>query len=205
MTGKDVVIRPSFQTWRNRFVSALVVVGVFVVIRLWGDWHRVPIVARDLEAILFASSIVFAGLVILLVFTREELVIAGGTLTRRNLLGIPTRYPLDRIGGMARRDVTYLFARQPSQYIVVYDKQNRCLFKMNRVIWDPGDVRRLHAIVGGDGRTRLSTMSELAEEFPGSIAWPIAHPWATFAIEFAVLLVLLFALVSLQDAVTSRL
>ncbi len=161
-------------------------------------------VARDIEVVGYAFLIVVAGLVILLVFTREELVVAGGVLTRRNLLGLPRRYGLDVIGGMARRDVTYLFARQPAQYVVVYDRHNRCLFKMYRVIWDPTDLGRLHAMVGGDVRTRPVTSAELAEEFPGSIAWPIAHPWASIAVEFALLLVFFFVLVTVIDPLISR-
>lgn len=185
-------------------MTAVIVTGAFVATKLWGDWHREAPFARDIETILYAFSIVVAGMVILLVFTREELVIADGFLTRRNLIGIPRRYPLDTIGGMARRDVTYLVG-PPSQYVIVYDKQSRCLFKMNRVLWDPSDVRRLHAIAGGDGRTRLVTMSEFEAEFPGSIAYLITHPWVLIAIEFVVLLVLLIAIVSIQDALTSRL
>lgn len=185
-------------------MAGVLVAVAFGVIRLWGDWHHAAPVARDLEAILYAFLIVVAGLLILLVFTREELVIADGVLTRRNLLGVPIRYPLDTIGGMARRDVTYLVG-PPSHYVIVYDKRNRCLFKMNRVIWDPSDVMRLHARVGGDGRMRPATMSEAEAEFPGSISWLITHAWVTIAIEFFVLLLLLFVLVSIQDALTSRL
>lgn len=157
-----------------------------------------------MESILFAFAIILAGLVILLVFTREEVVIGDGVLERRNLLGVPSRYSLDAIGGVARRDVTYLFG-PPSHYVIVYDEQHRCLFKMNRVIWDPGDVSRLHARLGGDGRTRRATMSEVEAEFPGSIAWLITHPWVLIALEFVVLLGVLFALVSIQDAIASRL
>jgi hypothetical protein len=185
-------------------VTAVVVTGAFVAARLWGDWHRATPVARDMEAILFAFLIILAGLVILLVFTREEVVVADGVLERRNVLGIPSRHSLDAVGGMARRDVTYLLG-PPSHYVIVYDKQHRCLFKMNRVIWDPGDVSRLHARLGGDGRTRPATMSEVEAEFPGSIPWLITHPWLLIAMEFVVLLAALFALVSIQDAIASRL
>ena len=136
---------------------------------------------------------------------REELVITGDALTRRNLFGVPKNYKLDAIGGMARRDVLFVLAREPARYVVVYDKQHRCLFKMNRVIWDPADVRGLHAIVGGDGRTQLVTSAELADEFPGSVAWLITHPLVGIAVEFAVLLTLIFGLVGLQEALTGKL
>jgi hypothetical protein len=155
-----------------------------------------------MEAILYAFLIVIAGLVVLLVFRREELTITDGVVTRRNLLGIPTKYKLDAIGGMARRDVDFVLVPQPTQYVVVYDKQNRCLFKMNRVIWDPADVRKLHAAVGGEGRTRRVSMFELEAEFPGSVAWLITHPWVLIGVEFVVLFALLVALVTLQDALT---
>ena len=166
---------------------------------LWRDRNAGPI-ARDMEAILYAGAIVVAALVVLLVFTREELVIADGVLTRRNLLGIPTRYGLDLIGGLARRDVDFVLVPRPQEYVVVYDRQKRSLFKMNRVIWDPADVRRLHAIVGGDGRTRRVTMFELAYEFPGSVPRLLYHPWILLAVELVVILVVIFGLVALQDA-----
>lgn len=201
---KDLVIRPSFLTWRNRFATGVVVIVVYSAINVWASWRRGTPVERDMEVVLYASLILITLLVVLLVFQREELVVANGVLTRRNLLGLPRRYPLDAIGGMARRDVTYLVGR-PAQYVIVYDKRNRCLFKMNRVIWDPADVRRLHAIVGGDGRTRLVTMGEAEEEFPGTVAWLITHPFVLIPLEFVVLLVVLFALVSLTDALTPRL
>ena len=58
--------------------------------------------------------------------------------------------------------------------------------------------------MGGDGRTHLVTSAELAEEFPASVAWLITHRVVLIAVEFAVLLVLLFAPVSLQDALTGK-
>ena len=60
-------------------------------------------------------------------------------------------------------------------------------------------------MVGGDGRTQLVTSAELAEEFPGSVAWLITHPLVGIAVEFAVLLTLIFGLVTLQDALTGKL
>ena len=201
----DLVIRPSFRTWRTRFVAALVAAIVLTAINVAASWKRGTPVGRDMELVLYALLIVVSLLIVLLVFQREELVISGDVLTRRNLLGLPTSYKLDAIGGMARRDVLFVLARQPARYVVVYDKQHRCLFKMNRVIWDPADLRGLHALVGGDGRTQLVTSAELAEEFPGSVAWLITHPVVLIAVEFAVLLMLLFALVTLQDALTGKL
>ncbi len=169
-------------------------------LRLWRDWNGAGPITRDIETAIYAAAIVVAALVVLLVFTREELVIADGVLTRRNLLGIPTRYALDVIGGLARRDVDFFPVPRPTEYVVVYDKQKRSLFKMNRVIWDPADVRRLHAILGGEGRTRRVTMFDLAEEFPGSMPRLLYHPWILLAVELAVILVVILGIVALQDA-----
>src|SRR2546430_3688419 len=63
---KELIIRPSFPTWRNRFISALVIVGLVTALTLWRDRNAGPI-ARDMEAILYAGAIVVAALVVLLV------------------------------------------------------------------------------------------------------------------------------------------
>jgi len=202
---KDLVIRPSFHMWRNRFVAVVVLAAVLIPLNIAASLKHATSVERDMEVVIYAALVVVSSLVILLVFQREELVVAEGVMTRRNLLGMPKRYHLDAIGGMARRDVLFVLARQPARYMVVYDKQHRCLFKMNRVIWDPADVRKLHSIVGGDGKTQLVTSAELEHEFPGSLAWLITHPLVLIAVEFVVLLVILVALVSLADALSPKL
>jgi hypothetical protein len=185
-------------------VAVAILAAVLIPLNIAASWRRGTPVERDVVVVIYAALVVVSALVILLVFQREELVVADGLMTRRNLLGVPKRYELDAIGGMARRDVLFVLARQPARYVVVYDKQHRCLFKMNRVIWDPADVGKLHSIVGGDGKTQVVTSAELEDEFPGSVAWLLTHPLVLIAVEFAVLMGVLIALVSLTDALRPK-
>jgi hypothetical protein len=197
-----LVIRPSFHTYRNRFFFALLVCAVVGAIDLVGLRRRPA--QLEVEAIVFALMAITLVTATLLVFRREEMKVAGGVLTRRNMLGIPTRYPLDRIGGMTRRDVMFIGSRQPARLVVVYDKDNRCLFTMSRLVWDPSDVRRLHARLGGDGRTRLVTSGELAEEFPRSVPWIVQHPLVLSGLTVVVTIGVLVLLLMIGDAMTHR-
>lgn len=196
------MIRPSFHTFRNRFFLALVVCGFVAVVDVLALHHKPA--QQEFEAVAFALLAIAFGLVTLLVFQREELNVSNGILTRRNMFGIPTRYPLASIGGVTRRDVMYVGSPQPARLLIVFNKEHRCLFKMNRVIWDPSDVRRLHARLGGDGRTQLITSGELATEFPGSVPWVIEHPLSLFAFEAVVLIAVVVGLVALIDALPPR-
>lgn len=198
----DLVIRPSFHKFRNRFFLALFVCGSVAVVDLLALSKKPA--QQEMEAVAFALLAVVFGMVTLLVFQREEIKVADGLVTRRNLLGIPTRYPLEQIGGMTRRDVIYIGSPRPQQSVVVYDTEHRCLFQMSRPLWDPADIRRLHARLGGDGRTQLVTSSELDAEFPGAVPWVIRHPFTMIAIEFGVVLAIVVSLVVLIDALSHR-
>ena len=198
----DLVIRPSFHIYRNRFFLALLVCGVVAAIDLVGLRRRPA--QLEVEAIVFALMAITAVIAALLVFRREEVKVAGRVLTRWNMLGIPTRYALDRIGGMTRRDVVYLGSRQPARLVVVYDTDNRCLFTMSRLVWDPNDVRRLHARLGGDGRTRLVTSGELAGEFPRSVPWIVQHPLVLAGLTCVVIVGVFILLLMIGDALSHR-
>lgn len=197
-----LVIRPSLRTFLNRLVAACFVVAIVMALYLWRQW-RDPF-GREVYAVAFTLLIVAFMLALLLVFRREEIKVAEGTLTRKNWLGIPRQYRLDGVGGMARRDMTVAFGPRPFQYVVVYDIGHRCLFKMSRPIWDPIDIKRLHAKLGGDSKVKLLSASELAEEFPGSVAWTLMHPMVSCVLQTVVMLTLFFGAIIVVEALRHR-
>ncbi len=192
----EVVIHPSFRTYRGRLATAAVLVFPAIGLQLWQNWHteaRLPLAAFWLIFV-----VVFVVLMVAF-FRREEIKLAGGKLTRWNLLGIARTYPVDEIGGMARRDVDYPFVARPTHYVVVYDRHRRCLFKMNRPFWSPGDIVQLHSFLGGVSAVQRVSVRDLEEEFPGSFVWPLRHPFVTFVVEFLVIATLIVGVVALQD------
>jgi hypothetical protein len=88
--------------------------------------------------------------------------------------------------------------------VIVYDKDHRCLFKMNRPFWDEEDIRRLHSFLGGQSKVERVPSLMLAEEFPGSVAWPVLHPFVLIAMELVAVVALIVGIVVIQDALTHR-
>ena len=201
LVHEDVVIRPSFRTYRARLSVAVALTSVLVGYQLWINWHtgaRYPLV------ISWALFYAVFGILLVMFFRREEIILAGGRLTRWNLVGMAKAYAIDDIGGIARRDVDFPLVARPTQYVIVYDKDRRCLFKMNRPFWDAEDIRRLHAFLGGQSKVERVPWLMLADEFPGSVAWPLLHPFVSMALEFVAIAALIIGIVVIQDALTHR-
>jgi hypothetical protein len=198
---EDVVIRPSFRTYRARLLAAVALTSPLVGYQIWSNWQtgaRYPLV------ISWALFYAIFGVLLVVFFRREEIVLAGGRLTRWNLVGVAKAYAIEDIGGMARRDVDFPLVARPTQYVIVYDKDHRCLFKMNRPFWDEEDIRRLHAFLGGQSKVERVPSLMLAEEFPGSVAWPVLHPFVLIAVELVAVVALIVGIVVIQDALTHR-
>ena len=174
--------------------------STLVSIELWSHW-RTP--ARGAIAIFWATFVVIFGVALLMLFRRAEIKVSPvGTLTRWNLIGVAKVYAVDEIGGMARRDVDFPLVAAPTQYVVVYDKQHRCLFKMDRPFWDPEHVSRLHAVLGGESKVERVSSSALAEEFPHSVPWVVNHPFVPILLGPILLLGVFVGVILVADAVS---
>jgi hypothetical protein len=198
---EDVVIRPSFGTYRARLLVSVAVTTPLVVYQIWTGWQtgaRYPLV------IFWVLFYAVFGIFLVVFFRREEIVLAGGRLTRWNIVGMRKSYAIEDIGGMARRDVDFPLVARPTQYVIVYDKDHRCLFKMNRPFWDEEDIRRLHALLGGQSKVERVPWLMLADEFPGSVAWPVRHPFVLIAVEVVAIVALIVGIIVIQDALTHR-
>ena len=194
-----MVIRPSFRSYKGRLLMSIVLMAILATVQLWSYW-RTP--ARGAIAIFWAAFAAIFGVALLMLFRRAEIKVSpAGTLTRWNLIGMAKVYAVDEIGGMARRDVDFPLVAAPTQYVVVYDKQHRCLFKMDRPFWDPEDVGRLHSVLGGESKVERVSSQALADEFPHSVPWVVNHPFVPILLGPILLFGVFVGVILVADAV----
>ena len=181
-------------------LAGIGVAAVATIFQLASTWP-----ALDLAFLIpwAALVLIFAALTIIF-FQRGELLLLDGALIRVNLFGIATRYALEEIGGMARRDVDYPLALGPTQYVVVYDRRRRCLFKMDRLLWDPGDIALLHSYFGGESGLQRVDSWTFAAEFPGSVPRILNHPFVILLVSPLLILALFIGILLVADAAARR-
>jgi hypothetical protein len=112
-------------------------------------------------------------------------------------------WPLSKIARLVRGNVTLVNVRSPSytgEQLMFIDHSGRCFLRLGpnwahtpigHVIGVPIEPKAVDVVTAGDA----------ARAFPGSYAWPTAHPWGRFGLSIAagtVLFWLLMAVIALR-------
>lgn len=140
------------------------------------------------------------GLVYLWVWpANTRLLVGSKEVGYQNLFGRRCLWSANEIARVVDVTILYRTGKRPTSQrsLLLIGLDGRCLFNLRVAGWTGDDIQAFIAATGRASEARIAplTASEARREFPGSLAWVVAHPswavWMMIAIAIAAIIVFL--------------